>query len=167
MLRGYRDNFITDSVSRIQLVPADEWSVSASIRPHEKHTKEKKEELRTCRWSCERDELESIITKASERMGVGEGQVPFSQDVLQIVVQGPDTRRLTLVDVPGLVEVNISGGNEVETVENITRSYISKPNAIILAVVNADADPSHHKIMDMLILLLRGHLGSSQNPTYL
>lgn len=151
MLRDYRVNFITDGVPRIQLVPADEWSVTASIRPYEQRTEEEKENLRAYRWSQKRDELQVIIAEASQRMGVGtgKGQALFSQDVLQIVVQGPDTQRLTLVDVPGLVAVNISGGNEVKIVEDITHSYISKPNAIILAVVNADADPSHHKIMDM------------------
>lgn len=141
----------TRFVIEIQLVPADEWSVTASIRPYEQRTEAEKENLRACRWSQERDELQVIIAEASQRMGVGtgKGQALFSQNVLQIVVQGPDTRRLTLVDVPGLVAVNISGGNEVKVVEDITHSYISKPNAIILAVVNADADPSHHKIMDM------------------
>jgi hypothetical protein len=151
LLRHYRVNFIADSVPRIQLVPGDEWSVTASIRPHEQRTEAEKENLRAYRWSQNPDELQLIIAEASQRMGVGtgEGQALFSQDVLQIVVRGPDTQRLTLVDVPGLIAVNISSGNEVKMVEDITHSYISKPNAIILAIVNADADPSDHKITDM------------------
>ena len=153
MLRDYRINFITETFSRIRLDNAKEWSVSASIRPHKDREEDDKAKLRAFQPSRNRDELESIITEASQLMGVGEEKEhnPFSRDVLQIAVKGPDTRRLTLVDVPGLISVNIKTDTDIATVQEITHSYIEKSNAIILAVVNADADPQLHGILEMAI----------------
>lgn len=96
--------------------------------------------------------MNDIINTASREMGIDVNPAhrgsPFSQEVLQLIIRGPNFPRLTLVDVPGLIAHNIGKEDEVKIVEEITDSYIMKPNAIILAVVNADADLKDHRIIE-------------------
>ncbi|KAL6181165.1 hypothetical protein ACLB2K_047820 [Fragaria x ananassa] len=49
---------------------------------------------------------------------------------------------LTLVDLPGLTKVAVEGQPEsiVQDIENMVRSYIAKPNCIILAITPANQD---------------------------
>ncbi|GKA69839.1 dynamin-related protein 5A [Tanacetum coccineum] len=49
---------------------------------------------------------------------------------------------LTLIDLPGLTKVDVEGQSEsiVADIENMVRSYIEKPNYIILSVSPANLD---------------------------
>ncbi|RHN78061.1 putative dynamin central domain, dynamin, GTPase domain, Dynamin superfamily [Medicago truncatula] len=49
---------------------------------------------------------------------------------------------LTLIDLPGLTKVAVEGQSEsiVQDIENMVRSYIEKPNCIILAISPANQD---------------------------
>jgi dynamin 1-like protein len=49
---------------------------------------------------------------------------------------------LTLVDLPGLTKVAVEGQPEsiVQDIENMVRSYVDKPNCIILAISPANQD---------------------------
>jgi replication fork clamp-binding protein CrfC len=49
---------------------------------------------------------------------------------------------LTLIDLPGLTKIAVDGQSEsiVGDIENMVRSYIEKPNSIILAVSPANQD---------------------------
>jgi len=99
--------------------------------------------------------MNEIIDAASHEMGIdaNTAQRKFSQDVLQLTIRGPNVLRLTLVDVPGLILHNTGQADEVALVEEITDSYIGKKNAIILAVVNADADLTDHRIIEKVKLV--------------
>jgi len=49
---------------------------------------------------------------------------------------------MTLIDLPGLTKVAVEGQQEsiVEDIENMVRSYVEKPNSIILAISPANQD---------------------------
>ncbi|KAK4372312.1 hypothetical protein RND71_007696 [Anisodus tanguticus] len=54
----------------------------------------------------------------------------------------PFVVNLTLIDLPGLTKVAVEGQSEtiVEDIENMVRTYVGKPNCIILAVSPANQD---------------------------
>nr|AGT16886.1 dynamin-related protein [Saccharum hybrid cultivar R570] len=61
---------------------------------------------------------------------------------IHLSIFSPHVVNLTLVDLPGLTKVAVEGQPEsiVQDIENMVRSYIEKPNCIILAVSPANQD---------------------------
>ncbi|KAI4328912.1 hypothetical protein L6164_021229 [Bauhinia variegata] len=61
---------------------------------------------------------------------------------IHLSIHSPHVVNLTLVDLPGLTKVAIEGQPEsiVQDIENMVRSYIEKPNCIILAISPANQD---------------------------
>lgn len=61
---------------------------------------------------------------------------------IQLSIYSPNVVNLTLIDLPGLTKVAIEGQPEsiVEDIENMVRSYVEKPNSIILAISPANQD---------------------------
>ncbi|XP_073270845.1 dynamin-related protein 5A-like [Primulina huaijiensis] len=61
---------------------------------------------------------------------------------IYLSIYSPNDVNLTLIDLPGLTKVAIDGQSEsiVMDIENMVRSYIEKPNCIILAVSPANQD---------------------------
>ncbi|KAK1420236.1 hypothetical protein QVD17_21669 [Tagetes erecta] len=61
---------------------------------------------------------------------------------IYLSIYSPHVVNLTLVDLPGLTKVAVDGQSEntVQEIETIVRSYIEKPNCIILAVSPANQD---------------------------
>ncbi|KAL1826933.1 hypothetical protein DCAR_0206041 [Daucus carota subsp. sativus] len=61
---------------------------------------------------------------------------------IYLSIYSPNVVNLTLIDLPGLTKVAIDGQAEsiVQEIENMVRSYIEKPNCIILAVSPANQD---------------------------
>ncbi|KAL7083119.1 hypothetical protein ACP275_14G142200 [Erythranthe tilingii] len=61
---------------------------------------------------------------------------------IYLSIYSPNVVNLTLIDLPGLTKVAIDGQSEsiVMDIENMVRSYIEKPNCIILAVSPANQD---------------------------
>ncbi|KAK1374003.1 Phragmoplastin [Heracleum sosnowskyi] len=61
---------------------------------------------------------------------------------IYLSIYSPNVVNLTLIDLPGLTKVAIDGQAEniVQDIENMVRSYIEKPNCIILAVSPANQD---------------------------
>jgi hypothetical protein len=64
----------------------------------------------------------------------------FSKDILKVEISRPDQQPLTLVDLPGLIQVDNRDGADVEMVKDIVDEYVSNPRSIILAVVSANID---------------------------
>ncbi|KAK1657773.1 P-loop containing nucleoside triphosphate hydrolase protein [Colletotrichum godetiae] len=80
------------------------------------------------------------------------GQAPdsaFSKDTLSIEINGPDRPRLTLIDIPGLIQSATRGvsENDVALVADITDRYIRRPRTICLAVVSATNDAANQPIL--------------------
>ncbi|KAJ8900439.1 hypothetical protein K2173_025216 [Erythroxylum novogranatense] len=61
---------------------------------------------------------------------------------IHLSVYSPDVVNLTLIDLPGLTKVAVDGQHEsiVQDIENMVRSFIEKPNCIILAISPANQD---------------------------
>jgi replication fork clamp-binding protein CrfC len=61
---------------------------------------------------------------------------------IHLSVYSANVVNLTLIDLPGLTKVAVEGQSDtiVGDIENMVRSYIEKPNSIILAVSPANQD---------------------------
>lgn len=61
---------------------------------------------------------------------------------IHLSIYSPNVVNLTLVDLPGLTKIAVDGQAEsiVMDIENMVRSYVEKPNAIILAISPANQD---------------------------
>ncbi|CAN1151488.1 Phragmoplastin DRP1C [Linum perenne] len=61
---------------------------------------------------------------------------------IHLSIYSPNVVNLTLIDLPGLTKVAVEGQQEsiVEDIENMVRSYVEKPNSIILAISPANQD---------------------------
>ncbi|KAK3195272.1 hypothetical protein Dsin_026582 [Dipteronia sinensis] len=61
---------------------------------------------------------------------------------IHLSIYSPNVVNLTLVDLPGLTKVAVEGQAEtiVQDIENMVRSYVEKPNSIILAISPANQD---------------------------
>ncbi|XP_038687876.1 dynamin-related protein 1E-like [Tripterygium wilfordii] len=61
---------------------------------------------------------------------------------IHLSIYSPNVVNLTLTDLPGLTKVAVEGQPEsiVQDIENMVRSYVEKPNSIILAITPANQD---------------------------
>ncbi|XP_028752506.1 dynamin-related protein 1C [Neltuma alba] len=61
---------------------------------------------------------------------------------IHLSIYSPHVVNLTLIDLPGLTKVAVEGQPDtiVEDIENMVRSYVEKPNSIILAISPANQD---------------------------
>ncbi|KAL2478683.1 Dynamin-related protein 1A [Forsythia ovata] len=61
---------------------------------------------------------------------------------IYLSIYSPNVVNLTLIDLPGLTKVAVDGQPEstVQDIDNMVRSYIEKPNSIILAISPANQD---------------------------
>ncbi|CAH2057990.1 unnamed protein product [Thlaspi arvense] len=61
---------------------------------------------------------------------------------IHLSIFSPNVVNLTLVDLPGLTKVAVEGQPEtiVEDIEDMVRSYVAKPNCLILAISPANQD---------------------------
>lgn len=61
---------------------------------------------------------------------------------IHLSIYSPHVVNLTLVDLPGLTKVAVEGQPDsiVQDIENMVRSYVEKPNCIILAISPANQD---------------------------
>ncbi|XP_062110228.1 phragmoplastin DRP1C [Humulus lupulus] len=61
---------------------------------------------------------------------------------IHLSIYSPNVVNLTVIDLPGLTKVAVEGQPEtiVEDIENMVRSYVEKPNSIILAISPANQD---------------------------
>ncbi|CAA2998616.1 dynamin-related 5A [Olea europaea subsp. europaea] len=61
---------------------------------------------------------------------------------IYLSIYSPNVVNLTLIDLPGLTKVAVEGQPEsiVQDIDNMVRSYIEKPNSIILAISPANQD---------------------------
>ncbi|KAK1644588.1 hypothetical protein QYE76_062393 [Lolium multiflorum] len=66
----------------------------------------------------------------------------ISNKPIQLSIYSPHVVNLTLIDLPGLTKVAVEGQPEsiVQDIENMVRSYVDKPNSIILAISPANQD---------------------------
>ena len=96
------------------------------------------------------EDLPRLMHFAERKMGLPKhapGKATFTEDCLRIEVHGPDQPRLTLIDVPGLVQTGEQSLRE--TITGMTEKYINNPRSIILAVLGAHDEPVNQSIFRM------------------
>jgi hypothetical protein len=132
-----------------------ETEITATIIPSKSHDDGSKDKLRAfIRRLDNFEELPAVIESAGELMGLrGYGGVQagpaFGQDVLRIKVRGNTALNLTIVDLPGIIQVpnDEQDDNDVDIVHALVDSYVANPRTIILAVVQAGNDISNQPII--------------------
>lgn len=154
-----QDGLCTRYATEITMEHTDEadaeTEITASIIHSDNRDEASKQELRTfMRRLYGFQELPAVIETAGELMGLkGYGTVQsgpaFGRDVLRIKVRGTTALNLTIVDLPGIIQVpnDEQDDNDVDTVHALVDSYISNPRTIILAVVQAGNDISNQSII--------------------
>ncbi|KAK4354010.1 hypothetical protein RND71_026204 [Anisodus tanguticus] len=72
----------------------------------------------------------------------GRSSRQISSVPIYLSIYSPNVVNLTLIDLPGLTKVAVEGQPDsiVQDIENMVRSYIEKPNCIILAISPANQD---------------------------
>ncbi|KAM6583871.1 hypothetical protein CsatB_010873 [Cannabis sativa] len=72
----------------------------------------------------------------------GRSTKQISSVPIHLSIYSPNVVNLTLIDLPGLTKVAVEGQPEsiVQDIENMVRSFIEKPNCIILAISPANQD---------------------------
>ncbi|KAI3886831.1 hypothetical protein MKW98_017183 [Papaver atlanticum] len=80
-----------------------------------------------------------IGDETDRETGRGKG---ISSVPIHLSIYSPNVVNLTLIDLPGLTKVAIDGQSDsiVADIENMVRSFIEKPNCLILAVSPANQD---------------------------
>jgi hypothetical protein len=152
---GLCTRFATEITMEHASVQEVETKITATIIPSEGRDDESKDKLRAfVRHLDNFQELPTIIQDAGELMGLrGYGTVQagpaFGQDVLRIKFCGNTGLNLTIVDLPGIIQVpnDEQDDNDVETVQALVDSYVANPRTIILAVVQAGNDISNQPII--------------------
>nr|GEW25261.1 dynamin-related protein 5A [Tanacetum cinerariifolium] len=85
------------------------------------------------------DVRQEIADETDRQMGLTK---QISSTPIYLSIYSPNVVNLTLIDLPGLTKVAVEGQSDsvVQDIENMVRSYIEKPNCIILAVSPANQD---------------------------
>lgn len=76
----------------------------------------------------------------------------FSEDVLELEVQGPDQGHYSIIDVPGIFKVPTEGGttrDDVAMVQRMVEGYVKNPRSIILVVVPSNVDLATEEILNI------------------
>lgn len=69
----------------------------------------------------------------------------FLHDIMQVELSGPTLPRLTLIDVPGILNIH---REQDQMVKNLER-YISSDNLVVLAVVSTGNHPANSPVIEM------------------
>ncbi|KAJ0335216.1 hypothetical protein COL922a_009549 [Colletotrichum nupharicola] len=110
--------------------------------------------------SIDGSDLASVFEEANIAMGIqmgadekDVGSAAFSQDILKIMISGPDQQHLTVIDVPGIFRVSTPGlttESDIVLVENMVKSYMANPRTIsILAVISCTVDIATQEILKL------------------
>ncbi|CEJ93631.1 hypothetical protein VHEMI09208 [[Torrubiella] hemipterigena] len=132
----------TRFATEIILREADKPRVEVSVRFHDQTKTPKFFE----RSGFSEDDLAEIIEEARSCMGISKSSREFSKDVLRLVIEGPKMYPLTLVDLPGIFQVD-TGDQSLqgkEVVDQLLDSYMKQKNSIMLVVVEANGQIACH-----------------------
>jgi len=148
-----RDNMCTRFATEVILRRAATAGVSVAIVPSEEsRTDAERQSLQNFHEPLTAiEDLPALIEKAKTAMGLTEMTKAFAKDVLRVEISGPDRPHLTIVDLPGLIhaENKLQTTADVNTVQQMVRSYMANRRSIILAVVSAKNDYPNQIVLKM------------------
>lgn len=138
-----KDNLCTRFATELILRRDLNTSTTVTIIPSAERSEEEKEKLLDFKMPAVGiDDFPFLIEEAKKAMGLDTGTNAFSNDILKVVISGPDQPHLTVVDLPGLIhaENKHQSAMDVLFVSSLVRSYMENVRSIILAVVSAKND---------------------------
>jgi GTPase SAR1 family protein len=121
------------------------------VIPYSKRLEDDQERLRhKFRSLSSNTTFEQVMEMAKAELSPSGGHGRFvSEDILVIKKTGPEMPQLTIIDVPGLVNVPNSDQNEedIEAIKSLSFRYMESKRTIILASVSGEVDYSQQHIL--------------------
>ncbi|KAG9043509.1 hypothetical protein FS837_009469 [Tulasnella sp. UAMH 9824] len=98
--------------------------------------------LRRAQRAILRPDLDPSIFIDDSDLHVFGVPLTFSRNCVCVQVSGPNVPDLYFYDLPGIIANVGDGGNvaDIKLVEDLARSYIKKPNCIVLLVISCETD---------------------------
>ncbi|KAG8901001.1 hypothetical protein FRB99_005637 [Tulasnella sp. 403] len=86
-------------------------------------------------------DVDAFLEQADD-VDLPNGPQSFSKNCVCVDVQGPGVPDLCFYDLPGIIANVSEGGDErdIQLVEDLVKSYIKRPNCIVLLVVSCETD---------------------------
>lgn len=145
------DGTCTTFPSEVIMREKDDVEIECTIIPGKSRTMAEQQELKKFRLtysSLGAFRFPSIITEARKCMAfeMELRKDTFFDDVLHIEYSGPNVPSLTIVDLPGIIEKQLEGGDGAQKVLEIVKSYMLHEKSIILAVIDGSHDADTQKI---------------------
>jgi GTP-binding protein EngB required for normal cell division len=148
-----RDGLCTRFATELVLRRGPKTSIKMSITPGQTRFSEDRERLENWqpRARIDMEGLNAVTEEAESAMAIPAGTGAYYEDILRIELTGPDQPHLTMVDLPGLYEVENrnQSSTDVNIVHDMVERYMSRPRSIILTVVSAKSEYVLQKVTRM------------------
>ncbi|KAF2452977.1 P-loop containing nucleoside triphosphate hydrolase protein [Lineolata rhizophorae] len=144
------DTLCTRFPTEVVLRQAATPSAAVMIVPSKDASESDQARLNSFKQSLQRlEDIPDLVKRAKDEMGLTESGKAFSKDILRVEISGPDKPKLTIVDLPGLIQTDskVQSVADVELITGLVTSYMENPKSVILAVVSAKNEYHNQAIL--------------------
>jgi GTP-binding protein EngB required for normal cell division len=149
------DNMCTKFATEVVLRKEKDVEIEFTITPGKIRSKAEKFGLGKFKQtfsSRESFDFRSVTEEAKKQMlcGAKEKDNMIFEDILRVRYSGPDLPSLTVVDLPGLIETDVTRGDAVKKIDELVTRYMKDEKSIILAILDASNDVNCQKVFEHL-----------------